>query len=92
MATGHTVGAWYHRWRLVAVDGTVFDLADTDANTAHFGRPGSGRGDKRGAFPQARVAALVTDQLAAGVHFVAPVPVAPARRGVGGVGALRRGV
>jgi hypothetical protein len=31
---------------LHTVAGTVFDLVGTDANTAHFGRPGSGRGDK----------------------------------------------
>jgi Insertion element 4 transposase N-terminal/Transposase DDE domain len=54
-----TAGAWYRSWRLVAVDGTTFDLPDTDANAAFFGRPGSSRGQKRGAFPQARVAAVV---------------------------------
>lgn len=73
VATGQTVGAWYHRWRLVAVDGTVFDLADTEANTAHFGRPGSGRGDKRSAFPQARVAALAE----CGTHAVFAAEVGP---------------
>ncbi|MFC8015764.1 hypothetical protein [Streptomyces cinereoruber] len=59
VATPETVGAWYRRWRLVAVDGTVFDVPDTDANGESFGRPGSGRGQQRSAYPQVRVAALV---------------------------------
>jgi hypothetical protein len=41
----------------VAVDGTVLDVADTDANAAFFGRPGS-RGGTRSAYPQVRVLAL----------------------------------
>ncbi|MFE9612269.1 transposase domain-containing protein [Streptomyces sp. NPDC006012] len=56
VAVPQTVGAWYRRWRLVAVDGTTLDLADTAENDSFFGRPGSGRGT--GAFPQARVVAL----------------------------------
>ncbi|MFD7622717.1 IS4 family transposase [Streptomyces sp. NPDC059802] len=44
---------------MVAVDGTVFDVPDTGANSGFFGRPGSGRGQQRGAYPQVRVAALV---------------------------------
>ncbi|MFE5828259.1 IS4 family transposase [Streptomyces erythrochromogenes] len=59
VATPETAGAWYRRWRLVAVDGTVFDVPDTDANGEFFGRPGSGRGQRRSAYPQVRVAALV---------------------------------
>lgn len=59
VATGATAGAWYRSWWLVAVDGTTFDLPDTQANDAFFGRPGSSRGERRGAFPQARVAAVV---------------------------------
>lgn len=54
-----TAGAWYRRWRLVAVDGTTFDVPDTGANSVFFGRPGSGRGRQRSACPQVRVAALV---------------------------------
>ncbi|MFJ9612227.1 IS4 family transposase [Kitasatospora sp. NPDC101176] len=56
LAVPGTEGAWYRRWRVVAVDGTTLDLADTEANDEHFGRPGTGRG--RGAFPQARLVAL----------------------------------
>ncbi|MFD9420786.1 IS4 family transposase [Streptomyces goshikiensis] len=56
VAVPETAGAWYRRWRPVAVDGTTLDLADTIANDSFFGRPGSGRGV--GAFPQARLVAL----------------------------------
>ncbi len=59
VAVEGTAGAWYRRWRLVAVDGTVFDVPDTEANSVFFGRPGSGRGQQRSAYPQVRVAALV---------------------------------
>src|SRR6266508_2279800 len=38
--------------RLLTLDGTTFDVADTPANQAAFGRPGGGRG--QGAFPQVR--------------------------------------
>lgn len=58
MAAEATAGAFYRSWRLVAVDGTTFDVPDTAANVAFFGRPGSARGAGKGAFPQARVTAL----------------------------------
>jgi hypothetical protein len=58
MATEAGTGAFYRGWRLVAVDGTTFDLPDTAANADFFGRPGSPRGAGKGAFPQVRVAAL----------------------------------
>ena len=54
-------GAWTPGWlagrRLVAVDGTCLDVADTSANETFFGRPGVNKGE-RAAFPQARVVAL----------------------------------
>ncbi|WP_276961824.1 MULTISPECIES: IS4 family transposase [Ferrimicrobium] len=59
ISTEGSVGSWWRGLRLVAIDGTVFDLPDTEANSAHFGRPGSARGEMKGAFPQARVVALV---------------------------------
>jgi hypothetical protein len=58
LATRETAGAFYRSWRLVAVDGTTFDVPDTAANEGYFGRPGSSRGVGKGAFPQVRVAAL----------------------------------
>ena len=58
LATEASSGAFYRAWRLVAVDGTTFDLPDTAANAGFFGRPGSPRGAGKGAFPQVRVTAL----------------------------------
>ena len=57
IATDSTPGAWLAGRRLVAVDGTCLDVADTAANAEHFGRPGVNKGEKA-AFPQARVMAL----------------------------------
>ena len=57
IAVPATHGAWYHAWRLVTLDGTTLDVADTVANVAAFGRPGASRGTS--AFPQLRMVALV---------------------------------
>src|ERR1035441_8847110 len=56
-----------------AIDGTVLDLPDTAANEEHFGRPGSGRGEMRGAFAQARVVALVE----CGTHAMLGAEIGP---------------
>lgn len=50
-------GAWLAGRRLVAIDGTCFDVADTPENGQHFGRPGVNKGE-RAAFAQARLVAL----------------------------------
>ncbi|MFG3229119.1 IS4 family transposase [Kitasatospora sp. NPDC048194] len=71
VAAPETAGAWYRRWRVVAMDGTTLDLADTEANDAFFGRPGTGRGT--GAFPQARVVGLAE----CGTHCVFGSEVGP---------------
>src|SRR3954469_19898903 len=57
VATPATRGAWYRRWRLVSLDGSCLDVADTAENDDAFGRPGAGRGES--AFPQLRFVALV---------------------------------
>ena len=57
LATPVTPGSWLAGRRLVAIDGTMFDVADTPANDAFFGRPGTSKGE-RSAFPQVRVVAL----------------------------------
>ena len=74
LATSATKGAWYRDWRLVALDGTTLDVADTPANVAAFGRPSGGRG--QGAFPQVRVVGLVecgthavVDAVMGGLHL-----------------------
>src|SRR5213592_1502741 len=46
LATPDTKGAWYRGWRLLAVDGTCLDVADTPANQAAFGRPTTHRGEQ----------------------------------------------
>lgn len=43
LAQPETPGAWLAGRRLVAVDGTCLDVADTEANDAFFGRAGSTR-------------------------------------------------
>jgi len=57
IATPTTQGAWYRRWRLVSLDGTTLDVADTRANVQAFGRPGASRGTA--AYPQLRFVSLV---------------------------------
>ena len=57
LATSETPGACLAGRRLVAIDGTCLDVADSDVNAEWFGRPGVNKGE-RSAFPQARVVAL----------------------------------
>jgi len=52
-----TPGVWLAGRRMVAIDGTCLDVADTPANDGHFGRPGTSKGEKS-AFPQVRLVAL----------------------------------
>src|SRR5687767_3784292 len=57
IAAPATKGAWYRAWRLVTLDGSCLDVADTGENRTAFGRPEASRGAS--AFPQLRFAALV---------------------------------
>jgi hypothetical protein len=58
LAGPETPGAFYRGLRLVGIDGTVYDVPDSDANAAVFARSSAGpRGD--GAFPQVRKLSLV---------------------------------
>jgi hypothetical protein len=58
LARPETPGASYRGLRLMGIDGTVFDVPDSEANATAFGRPTAGpRGD--GAFPQIRKLSLV---------------------------------
>jgi hypothetical protein len=58
LARPETPGAFYRGFRLVGLDGTVYDVPDSPANAAAFARPSAGpRGD--GAFPQIRKLSLV---------------------------------
>ncbi len=71
VAAPDTAGAWYRRWRLVAIDGTAFEMPDTAVNAEFFGRSVSGRGPA--AFPQAR-AVLMAE---CGTHAVFAVAMGP---------------
>ena len=55
IATRASKGAWYRAWRLVSLDGSCLDVADTEANRTAFGSPGASRGES--AFPQLRFVA-----------------------------------
>ena len=77
LATPQTKGAWFGRWRLMSIDGTCVDVADTPANTEAFGRPGTGRGEGSGAFPQVRVVGLAE----CGTHALADVAIGPCSTG-----------
>ncbi|WP_133806165.1 IS4 family transposase [Kribbella caucasensis] len=56
VATPDTPGAFCRSWRLVAVDGTTFDVPDEPGNVARFAKPSNDQG--QGAFPQVRLVAL----------------------------------
>jgi hypothetical protein len=57
IAKRETKGAWYRQWRLVSLDGSTLDAADTAENAEAFGRPGASRGSS--AFPKIRFVALL---------------------------------
>ena len=64
IATGVSRGAWWRGWRLVSLDGSGLDIADTEENRRAFGGPGASRGAS--AFPQLRFVALVEN----GTHIL----------------------
>jgi len=57
IAEKRTKGAWYRQWRLISLDGSTLDVADTRENESAFGRPGASRGSS--AFPKIRFVALL---------------------------------
>jgi hypothetical protein len=73
LAGSATRGAFYREWRLISLDGTCLDVADTPANEQEFGRPGTGRGQGVGAFPQLRLVALSET----GTHAICAVAMGP---------------
>jgi hypothetical protein len=75
VASSDTQGAWFQDWRLVAFDGTTFTVPDTEENDEAFGRPGSGRGEGKGAYPQVQAACLVE----LGTHSVFDARLEPYR-------------
>lgn len=53
----HTPGAWYRDWRVVSLDGSTLDIADSKENEREFGRPGASEGHS--AYPQLRFVSLL---------------------------------
>jgi hypothetical protein len=76
MATILTPGAFLGGLRIMAIDGTVFDVPDTQENARVFGYPGSRPGTYP-AFPKARLVFL----LEAGTHLILDAFISPYRIG-----------
>jgi Insertion element 4 transposase N-terminal/Transposase DDE domain len=64
IAEKRTKGAWYRQWKLVSLDGSTLDVADTAENSQAFGRPGASRGSS--AYPKIRFVGL----LESGTHVL----------------------
>jgi hypothetical protein len=73
IATAQTPGAFLHGLRLMALDGTTLEVADTSANERAFGRPRTQRGTS--AYPQVRLVALIET----GTHALCDVVLRPCR-------------
>ncbi len=71
IAEPRTRGAWYRQWRLVSLDGSTLDVADTKANQQAFGRPGVSRGES--AFPKIRFVTLLEN----GAHVLCAARMGP---------------
>jgi hypothetical protein len=76
LATPDTKGAWYRGWRVLAIDGTCLDVADTPTNDHAFGRPKTHRGEQT-AFPQVRLVAVAE----CGTHAIIDAAMGPLARG-----------
>ncbi|MBZ0184932.1 MAG: IS4 family transposase, partial [Candidatus Obscuribacterales bacterium] len=59
IATASTRGALFRGLRVVSIDGSSIDVADTAENDKEFGRHIGSRGKKRSAFPKLRLASLI---------------------------------
>lgn len=57
IAERRTKGAWYRQWRIISLDGSTLDVADTADNEKAFGRPGASRGAS--AYPKIRFVGLL---------------------------------
>ncbi len=74
--TKKTEGAFLRGLRLMSVDGSLFDVPDTQNNARVFGYPGSRRGT-RAAFPKARLVLLVES----GTHLIVDALISPYKIG-----------
>ncbi len=76
MATTETLGAFLNGLRIVVIDGTCFDVPDSDENARVFGRPSS-RPGTQAAFPKVRLVILIE----AGTHLIFDALMCPYRMG-----------
>jgi|SRR5680860_872569 len=72
LASEDTPGSFLAGRRMVAIDGTTFDVADSTGNDEFFGRPGVMKGE-RSAFPQARMVAVAE----CGTHAIFDAEIGP---------------
>jgi hypothetical protein len=77
IANEETKGAWFREWRLVSLDGSTLDVADTQANREAYGYPGASRGES--AYPQIRFVSLVEN----GTHVLFGSRMGPYSTGEG---------
>lgn len=78
LAVPEVPGGFYEGYRLVGLDGSVFNLPDTLANERAFGRPQGGSGpESQGAFPQVGKLSLVE----VGTHIELAITIRPLSRG-----------
>lgn len=73
LATRATIGAWFRRWRVVTIDATILDVADTAVNARVFRRPGVSFGSA--AYPQVRLVSLLEN----GTHILFGAKLASCR-------------
>jgi hypothetical protein len=73
VADARTRGAFYRGLRVMSLDGTCLDVADTEVNDEAFGRPGSSRREGGGAFPQLRLVGLAES----GTHAITGAALGP---------------
>jgi hypothetical protein len=71
VAQKQTRGAWYRQWRLVSLDGSTMEVADTPENVQEFGRPGASRG--QAAYPLLRFVSLLEN----GTHVLFATQTGP---------------
>lgn len=76
LATTATPGTFLGGLRIMAVDGTVFDVPDSEANARVFGYPAS-RPGTQAAFPKVRLVLLIE----AGTHLIVDALMCPYRIG-----------
>jgi Transposase DDE domain len=76
LATEKTPGAFVGGLRIMAIDGSVFDIPDSAENARVFGYPGSRPGTKA-SFPKARLVILVE----AGTHLIIDALICPYKIG-----------